>query len=233
MITEYESRQIQNEVSEYLSTFLTEERLGRIHEVLKNRTRYLTVVVEDLFQTQNISAVMRSCECVGIQNVHIVEGENEFNIHKAISMGADKWLTLHHYPKEEHNIRNCILKLKAEGYRVAATLPGNDSLFMEDFPIDQPIAFLFGTELTGLSQEAIQYADCSLKIPMNGFTTSFNISNSVAIVVQYFTQKLRNSSINWQLTSEEKDLLLNEWLQKSVKNPEILVKNFLLKKSCK
>lgn len=233
MITRFEDRNLQNEISEYLSTFLTEERLERIHHVLSNRTRYLTVVVEDLYQTQNISAVMRSCECMGIQDVHVVEGENEFNIHKAISMGSDKWLSIHHYPKAEGNMRHCIQQLQQKGYRVAATLPGNDSVYMEELPLDKPIAFLFGTELTGLSQEAIVHADCSVKIPMYGFTTSLNISNSVAIIADYFTEKLRKTSINWQLSEEERDYLLCEWVQKSVKNPELLIKNFLEKKSCR
>lgn len=232
MITRFEDKKIQNEVANYLSTFLTEERVERLKQVLSNRTRYLTVVVEDLYQTQNISAVMRSCECVGIQDVHVVEGENEFNIHKAISMGSDKWLSIHHYPKAEGNMRDCILGLQQKGYRVAATLPGNDSVYMEDLPLDKPIAFLFGTELTGLSEEAIKYADCSVKIPIYGFTTSFNISNSVAIIVDYFTEKLRKTSINWQLSEDERDFLFNEWVQKSVKSPELLIKNFLEKKSC-
>lgn len=222
-----DNKETRQKVSEYLTTFLTDERNQRIIEVLNNRTRYLTVVIEDLFQTQNISAVMRTCECLGLQDIHVIEGENDFFIHSAISMGSDKWIDKHFYPASDHNIADCILGLQEKGYRVAATLPGDDSCFMEDFPIDKPIALLFGTELKGLTEEAIQLADCSVKIPMYGFTTSFNISNSVAIMTNFFIEKLRKSDLNWKLSEEEKENLYLEWLQKSIKMPELIISKFL------
>lgn len=222
-----ENRETRRIVCNYLTTFLTDERNARILEVLGNRTRHLTVVVEDLFQTQNISAVMRTCECVGIQDIHIIEGENEFSIHSAISMGADKWLNRYHYPVSDTNISDCILGLKEKGYTVVATLPGDDSCYMEDLPIDKPIALLFGTELKGLTPEAIALSDRSVKIPMYGFTTSFNISNSVAIMATYFIEKLKKSSLNWKLSEEEKEILYLEWLQKSIKTPKLIIQKFL------
>lgn len=214
-------------VSEFLSSFLTDERNARIKEVLENRTRHVTVVIEDLFQTQNISAVMRTCECVGIQDIHIIEGENEFSIHSAISMGADKWLNRYHYPASDQNMKTCINGLKEKGYTVVATLPADDSCFLEDLPIDQPLALLFGTELKGLTPEAIALADRTVKIPMYGFTTSFNISNSVAIMAAYLIEKLKKSSINWKLSQEEKEILYLEWLQKSIKTPDLIIQRFL------
>ena len=221
-----ENRETRRIVCNYLTTFLTDERNARILKVLENRTRHLTVVVEDLFQTQNISAVMRTCECVGIQDIHIIEGENEFSIHTAISMGADKWLNHYHYPVSDTNISDCILGLKQKGYTVVATLPGDDSCYMEDLPLDKPIALLFGTELKGLTPEAIALSDQSVKIPMYGFTTSYNISNSVAIMASYFIEKLNKSSINWKLSEEEKEILYLEWLQKSIKTPKMIIQNF-------
>jgi len=211
----------------YLESFLTEERKSLLYKVLENRTRHITVVVEDLFQTQNISAVMRSCECVGIQNIHIVEGENDFQIHKAIAMGADKWLTIKHYQKDNDPMLTCINELKANGYCIVATLPDDESCFLEDLSLEKPVAFLFGTELTGLSKEAIAAADKTVKIPMHGFTNSFNISNSVAIIVSHCIEKLRKSSISWQLSDEEKEELLFDWVQKSVNKPELLIKRYL------
>lgn len=221
------NRETRKVVTDYLTGFLTDERNVRIIEVLGNRTRHVTVVVEDLFQTQNISAVMRTCECVGIQDIHIIEGENDFSIHTAISMGADKWLNRYHYPASDHNIADCILGLKQKGYTVVATLPGDDSCYMEDLPIEKPIALLFGTELKGLTPEAIALSDCSVKIPMYGFTTSFNISNSVAIMATYFIEKLKKSSLNWKLSDEEKEILYLEWLQKSIKTPDLIIQKFL------
>lgn len=224
-------RQIRKEVSKYLTSFLTDERNARLLQVLDNRTRYLTIVIEDLYQTQNISAVMRTCECLGVQDIHIVEGENEFSIHSAISMGADKWLSRYHYPTKDSNIVDCISQLKNKGYSVIATLPDDDSCYLDELPLDKPMAFLFGTELTGLTPEAIQHADKSVKIPMYGFTTSFNISNSVAIIATYLIEKLRKSSINWKMSEEEKEVLYLEWLEKSIKTPDLIIKKFLIENS--
>lgn len=225
----FEDREIRRQVCEYLQTFLTDERIARINEVLNLRTRHFTVVMEDLFQTQNISAVMRSCECYGLQDVYVVEGKYEFQIHNAISMGSNKWLTLHNYKPQEHNMQHCISDLHQKGYQVVATLLSEKSCFLDDLDLNTPLAFLFGTELTGLSQEAIDGADIHVKIPMYGFTESFNISNSVAITLSQLVEKLRKSSINWQLSEIEKEELLLEWLQKSVKTPDLLIKQFLLK----
>jgi len=218
---------LQKNLTEYLETFLTEDRKVLLHKILENRTRHITVVVEDLFQTQNISAALRSCECVGIQDIHIVEGENDFQIHKAIAMGADKWLTIKHYQKESNPMLTCIGNLKAKGYTIVATLPDDNSCFLEELSLEKPMAFLFGTELTGLSQAAIAAADKTVKIPMHGFTNSFNISNSVAIIVSFCIEKLRKSKILWQLSEEEKSELLFEWVQKSINKPELLIKRYI------
>jgi tRNA (guanosine-2'-O-)-methyltransferase len=218
---------LRKNLTQYLEKLLTDERRTLLRKILENRTRHITVVVEDLYQTQNISAVMRSCECVGIQDIHIVEGENDFHIHKVVAMGADKWLTIKHYPKDSDPMLTCINELKAKGYTIVATLPDDNSCFLEDLPLEKPVAFLFGTELTGLSKEAIAAADKTVKIPMHGFTTSFNISNSVAIIISHCIEKLRKSQIYWQLSEEEKDELLFDWVQKSINKPELIIKRYL------
>ncbi len=215
------------ELIEHLSQFVTPDRQDRLLEVLANRTRHITVVLEDLYQTQNISAVMRTCDCYGIQDAYIVENRNEFEVHKDISMGADKWLTLHQYPHSEHNMKQCIDDLHAKGYTVVATLPDEKKTTIHDLPIENKTAFLFGTELTGLSDEAIQYADCNALIPMYGFTESFNISNSAAIILSNFSERLRHSDINWRLTEEEKDIIYLEWLKKSMRNADSVIRHYL------
>lgn len=223
-ITDTETRR---KLIEHLSQFVTEPRKARLEEVLNNRTRHITVVLEDLYQTQNISAVMRSCECYGIQDAYIVENRNEFEIHKDISMGADKWLTLHHYPHAEHNMKQCIDDLHAKGYTVVATLPDEKKTTIQDLPIDQKTAFLFGTELTGLSEEAVRYADCNALIPMYGFTESFNISNSAAIILSNFSERLRHSDVDWHLGEDEREALYFDWLQKSIRDPEAIIRHYL------
>jgi tRNA (guanosine-2'-O-)-methyltransferase len=222
-----DNKALRDKVVEYLQQFLTDSRQDRLKEVLEMRTRHVTVVLEDLFQAQNISAVLRTCDCYGIQDVHVIKHRNEFEANKEISMGADKWLTIHEYPQSEHNVKDCIDYLHDQGYWVAATLPDERKRTIFDLPIEQKTAFLFGTELTGLSVEAIKYADGNVLIPMYGFTESFNISNSAAIILSHFSEKIRHSNVNWSLTPEEKEELYFEWLQKTVKDPDGLIDYFM------
>lgn len=222
-----EDKLLRNQVTDYLRQFVTDERQARLTEILENRTRHITVVLEDLFQTQNISAVLRTCDCYGIQDVHVIKNRNEFEVHKDISMGADKWLSIHQYPHSEHNVKDCIDRLHEQGYWVAATLPDEQKLTIFDLPVERKTAFLFGTELTGLSDEAIKYADGNVLIPMYGFTESFNISNSAAIILSHFSERMRHSEANWGLTPDEKEELYFEWLQKSVKNPDGLIEYYM------
>ena len=220
-----EDKKLRAKLIEGLEQFVTDERKERLLSVLDNRTRHVTVVLEDLYQTQNISAVMRSCECYGIQDAYIVENRNTFEIHKDISMGADKWLTLHHYPHSEHNVKQCIEDLHARGYTVIATLPDEKRTTIMDLPVERKTAFLFGTELTGLSEEAVRYADGAALIPMYGFTESFNISNSAAIILSHFSERLRHSEVDWKLTPDEREELYFSWLQKSIRNSESLIRH--------
>lgn len=226
------SPSLRAEVSEYLTQFVNEQRIERLRSVLEQRTRHVTVILENLFQTQNASAVLRSCECYGVQDVHVVENEYEFQIHSAITMGSDKWLTVHRYNDVKlNNLQSCIHHLKEKGYTIVATLPNDDSLYLEDLPIEQPTAFLFGTELDGLSEEAIKLADKTVKIPMYGFTESFNISNSVAIILSNFIERVKKSSVKSSLSKEEQEELFFEWLQKSIKTPDLLIDHFLKSKN--
>lgn len=225
-----EDKHLRDSVVEYLQQFITESRQARLTEILQNRTRHVTVVLEDLFQAQNISAVLRTCDCYGVQDVHVIQHRNEFEPNKDISMGADKWLSIHEYPHSDHNVKKCIDQLHEQGYWVAATLPDEQKRTIFDLPVERKTAFLFGTELTGLSDEAIRYADGNVLIPMYGFTESFNISNSAAIILSHFSEKMRRSEVNWHLSEEEKEELYFEWLQKSVKDSETIIKHFLSRK---
>ena len=221
-----EDNELRDKVVEYLQQFVTESRQARLKEILQNRTRHVTVVLEDLFQAQNISAVLRTCDCYGVQDVHVIQHRNAFEANKDISMGADKWLTIHHYPHSDHNVKECIDRLHEQGYWVAATLPDEKRRTIFDLPVEQKTAFLFGTELTGLSEEAVKYADGNVLIPMYGFTESFNISNSAAIILSHFAEKMRHSDVKWQLSDEEKSELYFEWLQKTVKDPDGLIRQY-------
>jgi tRNA (guanosine-2'-O-)-methyltransferase len=198
----------------YLEGILTENRKERFLEVLKNRTNYFTVAVEDIFQFHNTSAVMRSCEVFGIQELNIVEQRFGKDIDKEIAMGAQKWVDINKYD----TIGNCIETLKEKGYQIIATTPHNDSCLLHEFDVTKKSALFFGTEKEGLSEEVMSKADGYLKIPMVGFTESLNISVSAAIIIQDLTNRLRQSDVNWQLSDDEileKRLL---WAKNTIKD---------------
>jgi tRNA (guanosine-2'-O-)-methyltransferase len=220
------------ELITFLEQFTTEERLRQFNKVLENRTKYITIALEDIYQSQNASAVLRTSECYGLQNIHIIENINEYQLNPDVVQGSSKWLNLIKYNETENNTLESIKNLKAQGYRIIATTPHTDDVSLEDFDIEKgKFALFFGTEVTGLSDEVMKNADEFLRIPMYGFTESFNISVSAAIILQHLVHKLRNSSIEWQLSDSEIDELNLDWLKKTVKSSSMLIEKFLSKKN--
>ena len=215
------------ELINYLAQYLTEKRFAILNKIIQNRTRYLTVVLEDIYQSQNASAVLRSCDCFGIQDVHVIENRNKFDVNPKVALGSSKWLSIHSYKEGVNNTRDAILNLKANGYRIVATTPHDNDVHLEDFDLlDGKSALVFGTELEGISEEVKNNADVFLKIPMYGFTESFNISVSAAIILHHLTLKLHESKINWQLSANERDKLLTTWLGTSIKGSDLIIKEF-------
>jgi len=218
------------EMYAYLTDFVSENKKLRIDEVVMSRTRYLTVVLEDIFQSQNASAVLRTCDCFGIQDVHIIENRNPYEINPDVELGSAKWLTMNRYNKAEHNTLDAYAALREKGYKIIATSPHKNDLMIEELPIDQKIAIVFGTEREGLSDVAFQNADAFVKIPMYGFTESFNISVSAAMSVFYLSEKIRHSEIQWQLKEEEAiDIKLN-WISNVIRMADMVKDEFLIKK---
>ena len=201
----------------FLSQFITEERKRRFEEVLSYRTRHVTVVLEDIFQPHNASAVLRSCDLRGIQDVHIVENNYQYDVNPDVVMGSTKWLNLHHYNKVEFNTPEVFAHLREKGYRIVATCPHRDDFTPETLPLDKPVALVFGTEKLGLSDYAVENADMHIRIPMFGFTESYNISVSAALLVYSLTNRLHESDgLDWHLTDEEKDELRLEWTRRTL-----------------
>ena len=213
---------------EYLSQFVTDERFRLFHRILEDRTRYLTIVLEDIYQPQNASAVLRSADCFGIQDIHIVENRNTFTVDKEVSMGASKWVSIIPYTQYKNNSLKAIKHLKAEGYRIVATSPHINDVKLEDFDLHKgKTALVFGTELTGITETIKKEADEFLKIPMYGFTESFNISVSAAIIMHHLALRMKTEpGIDWKLNEEEKDKVLLQWMRKTIKQSELLEKKF-------
>ena len=208
----------------YLEEFITENRKNGFVKVLENRTNHLTVAIEDVYQLHNTSAVMRSCEVFGIQQVHVIEERFGKRIDKEIALGAEKWVDINRHT----SVQNCLDHLKASGYQIIATTPHNDSCMLDEFDITKKSALFFGTEKLGLSKEVMDQADGFLKIRMVGFTESLNISVSAAIVIQDLTNRLRKSAIDWHLTEEEKLEKRIDWTRKSIKDIDFIESRFLI-----
>lgn len=209
----------------YLETIITENRREKFLKVLSQRTRHFTVAVEDIFQLHNASAVMRSCEVFGVQELNVVEEKYGKSIDKEIAMGAQKWVDVERF----NSVTSCIDTLKAKGYRIIATSPHEDSCYMDDFDITQPAALFFGTERLGLSEEVLSRADGFLKIPMCGFTESLNISSSAAIILQNLTSRLRKSDVKWQLSEDEIIEKRIDWARKSIKDIDYITQRYMEK----
>lgn len=213
----------------FFAQFITDERLKRLNDVIVNRTRHFTVVLEDIYQSQNASAVLRSCDCFGIQDVHIIENKNKYKLNPDVELGSSKWLNMHKYNWNANNTLECIDTLKTKGYRIIATTPHYKSVPLEELKIDTKFALMFGTEIDGLSDIALQHADEFVKIPMVGFTESLNISVSAAICMHHLNLKLRQSTIDWKLSDEEILEIKIDWLRAIINRSDVLEREYLKK----
>lgn len=214
--------QANTKLKEYLYQFLTEERIEQFEKVLALRTNHFAVGLENIFQPHNANAVIRSCDCFGIQNCYVIESINKFSASKGVSKGAIKWVDIH----KNNNTINTLDVLKKEGYQIVATTPHKNDCSLSDFDIAKKSVFFFGAEKKGLSDEVMQNADVFLKIPMVGHTESLNISVSAAIILQYVTDKLRTSNIKWQLTEAEKEAVRLSWAKISTKKLDVHLRTF-------
>ena len=214
----------------FLRQFKLDNRLHAFDQVLAARTRYLTVVLENIDHSHNQSAVLRSCECFGIQDVYVIDDHKPLNLHKNVAMGSYKWLTLKRYNRMGlQNTPVAIADLKAKGYRIVATTPHEPSTPLEQFDIEGgPAALVFGAEQTGVSTYLKNHADAFLTIPTVGFTQSLNISVSAAIILQHLTGRLRQSNLLWSLNASEQQELMLEWLRKTIPKVELLEQRFHL-----
>ena len=213
---------------EYLESYLTPRRNSLFDKVLSFRTRHFTIVVEDTYQDHNASALIRNCDCFGIQDLHIIEEINKYRLAKGMTQGAEKWIDLHYYSEYDDNTQMCIDHLKSSGYAIVATTPHQDDCLIDEYDINKKSAFFFGKERTGLSQKILDQADEFLKIPLYGFSESFNVSVSAALLLKSLTERLHaTKTINWQLSEEELTDLKIAWCQKTIQNGEQIAKKYL------
>ena len=210
----------------FLSQYVTSGKKEVIERVLTHRTRFLTVVLEDVYHSQNISAVIRSCDCFGIQDLHVIENKHQYRLNPRVVHGASQWVDVFQYKQGEQGAKECFTTLKQKGYQLVGTVPDQTAQPIHDFKIDQPTALVFGTEKEGLSDLAKEYCSHLVTLPMFGFTESFNISVSAALSINLLSMELFSSKLPWQLSEDEKESLRLTWFKAIVRNADIMEKEF-------
>ena len=224
----------QQNIINYLSGFINDERKERLQQILRERTRHITVVLEDVYQPQNASAVVRTCECLGIQELHVIENLYEYCLNPAVVQGSSKWVDLtRHNREEQDNSRACIEQLKQRGYRIIAMDPAPGGKTVDQLDVSDKLALCFGSEEPGLSATLTDLADETVRIPIHGFTRSYNLSVSAGISLYILVTALKNSPVDWCLDERDATELYIKWLTASTPAGQSLLEDYLkrIKKS--
>ena len=219
-------------LTDHFSQYISDHKKEFIEKVLAERTRYITVVMEDIYQSQNASAVVRTCECMGVQDVHIVENRSRYSVNPKVLKGANKWVDLIRYKdRGVNNTETCFNVLRQKGYRILVADPSPDCISLNEIPVHEKLAVVMGNELKGTSGYALDHADEKVRIPMVGFTESLNISVSAAICLNTLVTKVRNSDMDWSLSAEERDEIRLAWYRKAVKRSDLIEREFFLRQA--
>ncbi len=213
-------------VLEEFYKIITPNKQNMFDRLAAERTKHMTVVLENVYQEHNASAILRTCDCFGIQELHVIEKDNQYKVQRDIALGAGRWVDMYNFNLGEEPEIDCVRKLKNQGYRIVATTPHTNDFTLNDLPIDQPFALVFGTERKGISDEMKNLADDFVSIPMYGFTESFNVSVSVALTLQMLRHRLELSELTWKLSTQEQTLLKIKWCTKILNGGNALENEF-------
>ena len=211
------------ETFDYLKQFLTDERLRKIEHFSKESSDFVLPVMEDVYQFRNAAAIVRSVEACGFHHVVALEEENVFNPNLKVTKGAETWVKVEKMPNNLDSLK----EIKNRGYKILAVSPENNATMLPDYEVKEPIALVFGTELEGVSDEILEFADETLAIPMFGFTKSFNVSVAAAICMYELKQKLMKSGIDYKLSDEKLLEIKIRWAKNSIKSSEQILERFL------
>ena len=213
----------------HFAQYVSDHKKEFIQKVLDQRTRHVTVALEDIYQSQNISAVVRTCECMGLQDIHIIENINAYQVNARVLKGSNRWMNLvRHRSKADNNTELCFHHLRKQGYTIYAADPSEEEVSIHDVDPDKgKVAIIFGNELRGVSEYALEHCDKKVRIPMYGFTESLNISVSVAICLNALVTKLHQDSWTYGLSDEEKAELTLQWYRKVVRKSDVIEREFL------
>lgn len=208
---------------DHLVQFVTDERKQRFDEVIAQRTGHMQVVIEDVYQAHNASAVVRSADCFGIQYLHFIENRNRYKISGDVALGASQWVNVSRHKSTQESLK----QLKNQGFKIVATTPHRHEKTLYDLDVKNKFALVFGTEKEGITSEVMDMADEFIKIPMYGFTESFNISVCAALCMHELSHRIRTEVKNYGLPEEEKETIYLQWLLASIKRSDLVLKDFM------
>lgn len=206
------------EVVARLAPKIRRRRRERIAEVIAGRTAAVAVVLEDLYDRGNISAVLRTAEGLGFLSVHIIRRSKKFRQADRVTRGAEKWLAI----RKPKSTAASLTDLKQRGFKIVAT-HFEDAQPIDDFDFSEPTAVIFGNEHAGVSEEALKSADARMVVPMTGFTRSFNISVAAALTLYHAKRDRRQRGLEGDLTDDERRILTAEYYLRSVRRAEELL----------
>jgi len=226
-------------ITRLLAPYLTETRKARIEEVLARRTAHVSVVLDDLYHEHNMSAVVRSMDAFGFQELHVIEIEHRFKANKGIALGSEQWISIYRHP----SLRGCIERLRSEGRLILAAdppdaagryAPGTPSYELSEIPLseDRPIALVFGRERDGLHNELRLLCDAMFYIPLKGFVESLNVSVTAAISLHAMRSRLEEGMPRaaWQLPMDMRQYLKDLWYLRSLRRGEMILKEIIARK---
>ena len=213
------------DVYEYMKGFLTEERLLKIDKYAEESSDFVLPVLENIYQFRNAAAIIRSVEACGFHKIVALEEENVFNPNTRVARGADTWMQVEKMPKTMASLQ----QIRDKGYKILAVSPEKNAVSLPEYELKEPVALIFGTEMEGVSQEVLDFADETLIIPMYGFTQSFNVSVAAAICMYELKQKLLKSDIDYKLSDEKKLAMKIRWAVNSARSGDEVLNHYLKK----
>lgn len=207
----------QGEVWDLLAPFASVQRLERIKSILASRTDRLVLVLDNLYDPHNLSAIMRTAEAFGVQHI-ILTGQTPAGFNPQVALGTQQWLTLH----REERAESCLRELKVHGYSVAASVLSPDATPLAEFSPAGPVALVLGNEREGVAPYWIDNSDMRLTIPLDGFVASLNVSVAAGILVSSLLTKPALAKRG--LPEAETRRLADLWIRRSVANSAEILK---------
>jgi len=208
-------------ICDALAPMLSADRIARIQSALASRLQSIAAAVEDTYDPHNAAATVRTCEALGLQDIHVI-GER-FDAAKGVTRGAQQWVQIHRWATPS----GAAAALHAQGYRVYATRP-DASVSIEEVDVTTPLVIMFGNEHAGLSDAALAACDGALAVPMFGFTESFNLSVTVALAMSRVAARRRAYiKSNGDLDDARRAHLRARWYALGIRSVEQVIERVL------